>query len=257
MKANIVRWCLAVLMLFGMALFLSSPAVAEVKPIPMDMKAHGAPDPRQGKKWDTEYEDESIQVQIFSAERKPKSSLTKITAHWAHIKIADPSQLRTTMSNESYDDATLAYPWHMAESVNAIVACNGDFMKYKYNVGYVVKQGVFYRDALDGSRDILIVDDRGDFHVVIKATSDQMAAKIQELTDDNRMVVNTFSFGPVLVPDPGYRGHGIRIPHRGAAHRDLPIGRTGIRHHRGGRRRRIGYEHAGIGHLRHRAVSGL
>lgn len=201
MKANVVRWCLAVLMLLGMALFLSSPAVAEVRPIPLDMKAHGAPDPRQGQKWDTEYEDESIQVQIYSADRKPKSSLTKITAHWAHIKIADPSQLRTAMSNDSYYDETLAYPWHMAEEVNAIVACNGDFMKYKYNVGYVVKQGVFYRDALDGTRDILIIDDRGDFHVVIKATSEQMAVRLQELEAAGRQAVNTFSFGPVLVLD--------------------------------------------------------
>ena len=201
MKSDIMRWCLAVLMLLGMALFLSSPAVAEIRSIPLDMKACGAPDPRQGKKWDTEYEDESIQVQIFTADRKPKSSLTKITAHWAHIKIADPSQLRTTMSNESYDDETLAYPWKMAEKVNAIVACNGDFMKYKYNVGYVVKQGVFYRDALDGTRDILIIDDRGDFHVVIKATSDQMAEKIREMEAEGRQVVNTFSFGPVLVLD--------------------------------------------------------
>ena len=103
------------------------------------------------------------------------------------------------MSNESYDDVTLERPWEMAQRVNAVVACNSDFIKFSYNVGFVVRQGVFYRDALDGNRDVLIIDNNGDFEAVQKATSEDMAAKRQEIENDGRQIVNAFCFGPVLV----------------------------------------------------------
>ena len=113
----------------------------------------------------------------------------------------DPSQLRTVMSNDSYEDPTQARPAAMAKDLNSVVACNDDFMKYKYDVGYIVRQGVFYRNALDGTRDVLIIDDRGDFSYVINATKKTMQKKLDQLEKEERTVVNTFSFGPVLVVD--------------------------------------------------------
>lgn len=199
MKGNILRWCLAVLMLLAMALFLSSPAVAEVTPLGMDLKVHGVPPRESGWLSDTEYQDESIHIVMDSEKRKPPSSESQVMCRWVVIDIADPSQLRTTMSNESYDDVTLERPWEMAQRVNAVVACNSDFIKFSYNVGFVVRQGVFYRDALDGNRDVLIIDNNGDFEAVQKATSEDMAAKRQEIENDGRQIVNAFCFGPVLV----------------------------------------------------------
>ncbi len=199
MKGNALRWCLAVLLLVGLAMLLSSPAVAEVEPIDMDIKTHGRVPKVNGWISEEEYRDESIHVTLSSMRRKPKSSESEITCHWAVIEIADPSQLRTTMSNESYDDITLERPWIMAQRVNAVAACNSDFVKYSYNVGYVVRQGEFYRDALDGERDVLIIDNLGDFDFVRKATGPDMAAKREEIEADGRQIVNAFSFGPVLV----------------------------------------------------------
>lgn len=52
------------------------------------------------------------------------------------------------------------------------VAMNGDFFKYENDVGYVVRQGEFIRDATDTTRkkkgqpicfDMLVVDSEGDF----------------------------------------------------------------------------------------------
>lgn len=202
MKANLIRWIIAAVMLAAMALLVSSPALAEVQPLPLDIKEHGFTPLKSG--WSSnnlEYKDESIEVHYGSGSRKAKSSAGKVTCRWVTIQIADPTQLRTTMSNESYDDPSLARAGAMAKSMEAVVACNGDFMKYSYDFGYVVRQGVFYRDALDGCRDILIVDDRGDFDYVLQATSAQMAEKIAQIEADGHQIINTFSFGPVLVLD--------------------------------------------------------
>ena len=201
MKDNILRWSLAVIMLLAMALFLSSPALSEVIPLEMNMRVHGKPYKKSGWISEREYKDESIHVVLESATRKPKSSPIQVTCRWVVIDIADPSQIRTTMSRESYDDVTLERPWVMAQRVNAVVACNSDFVKYTFNVGYVLRQGKLYRDALNGERDVLIIDDRGDFDYVLKATSADMAAKKQEIESNGRQIMNAFSFGPVLIVD--------------------------------------------------------
>lgn len=201
MKTNALRWSIVILMLLGICLFFSSPGLADIEPIPMDLKVHGRPLQPDGWKSDVEYEDESIHAIMESASRKPKSSKEKVTCRWVRIRIADPSQLRTTMSYESYENTKQARPAAMAENLNSVVACNDDFMKYKYNIGYIVRQGVFYRDALDGTRDVLIIDDEGNFSYVQNATSDMMAAKLDEMTAAGRIMVNTFSFGPVLIAD--------------------------------------------------------
>ncbi|MBQ9263252.1 MAG: phosphodiester glycosidase family protein [Clostridia bacterium] len=201
MKANVLRWCAAALMLALLATFFSTPGLSEVDPLPLEMLVRGRPLKQSGWKSDVEYEDESIHMVMDSAIRKPKSSKGKVTCRWVRVSIADPSQLRTVMSNDSYEDPTQARPAAMAKDLNAVVACNDDFMKYKYDLGYVVRQGVFYRNAVDGSRDILLIDDRGDFSFVKNATADGMAAKTEEIANEGRNVVNSFSFGPVLVAD--------------------------------------------------------
>ena len=186
--------CVALLLTVG-------PALAAVEPIPLDILKHGNPPLKNGWISEKEYEDESIHIVMDSARRKPKTSHGQTTCRWVRIKIADPSQLRTALSNDSYDDPALARSVSMAKAVNAVVAMNGDFCKYNYNRGYVVRQGVFYRDALDGSRDVLIIDDKGDFSFVKKATSEEMQQKNAELEEAGRTVVNAFCFGPVLVVD--------------------------------------------------------
>ena len=201
MKGNVARWCIAAVMLLFLCVVLSSPGIAEIEPIPLDLKVKGRPLQADGWISDVEYQDESIHAVMESASRKPKSSHETVTCRWVRIKIADPSQLRTTLSNESYENPQQARPAAMAKDLNSVVACNDDFMKYKYNIGYIVRQGVFYRDELDGSRDVLIIDDKGDFSYVIHATSEMMAEKKAEMDAAGRSMINTFTFGPVLVAD--------------------------------------------------------
>ena len=182
-------------------LALLLPAFADVVPLDLDIMTHGFPTQRKGWITDGEYQDESIHIVSAHKSRKPKSSREKTICRWITIQIADPSQLRTAMSMDSYDDPGTVSAKTLAKHVNAVVALNGDYFKYNYDKGYVLRQGVLYRDALDGTWDSLIIDDRGDFHDVREATSESMAAALSDLEAQGRKPVNVFTFGPVLVKD--------------------------------------------------------
>ena len=184
-----------------MALSAAVPAGAEVQPLDIDHLTHGFPVRGDGWISDQEYQDESIHVVIRSKSRKPKSSREKTVCRWITISVADPSQLRTAMSMDSYDDPGTTSAKNLANYVNAVVALNGDYFKYNYDKGYVLRQGVLYRDQLDGEWDSLIIDDRGDFHDVPEATSESMAEALSALEAEGRKAVNVFTFGPVLVKD--------------------------------------------------------
>ena len=98
MNSNRLRWAFAALMLLLLALFLSSPGLADVEPLPLDMSVHGRELDPAGWISESEYEDESIHIVYETASRKPKSSNNTVTCCWARITIADPTQLRTVLS---------------------------------------------------------------------------------------------------------------------------------------------------------------
>ena len=146
------------------------------------------------------YEDPSISVRAEYATLIPAYKNAKIQSSVTYIKVTDPSQVRTAMSNDNYDKRNYVSAESMARHVHSVAAVNGDFFKYHYNVGYVVRQGVFYRDKLNGKRDLLLIDNHGDFHAVFAAKSEDVQA-FQDSLPEGRSVVNTFTLGPVLVQD--------------------------------------------------------
>lgn len=201
---NVIRWIIAALMLLALPFVISSPVIAETRALDLDMATIGDPLDPDGWLSDWEYQDESIHVLVEGEKIKFKVSSDKVQTHLVTIEIADPSQLRTTMSDESYESTNWVGPAKMARAVNAVVALNADFMKYSYDVGYVIRQGEFYRDMLDNQkypRDVLVIDDAGDFHIVPKASSADMAAFMADLEEQGRKAINTFTFGPALIVD--------------------------------------------------------
>lgn len=193
MNRPLLRWVLSALMLLCLAFLISSPALAEITPLPLDQTVPGNPAKPEGWLSETEYMDESIHVTV------EHSAVGKVKTCIVRVKIADPSQIRTAMSKDKYDDKTYVKAVTMAKHVNAIAAVNGDFFKYFYKIGYVVRQGEFYRDALNGERDVLLIDDQGDFYAVRNAQSEDVAAFLEDELPEGRSVVNTFTLGPVLV----------------------------------------------------------
>lgn len=135
------------------------------------------------------YQDPSIEVRV----EKVRAYDTKITV--ARVRIADPSQIRTAMAGR-YGSTASVRPDVLAERANAVLACNGDYFSYN-TAGHLVRQGVTYRENAKRTYDMLIIDDAGDFHIIIDPTK----AKVQEYLINGGTIVNSFNFGPALVRD--------------------------------------------------------
>ena len=113
--------------------------------------------------------------------------------YWvASIKIAHPSQLRTTAANGFQSEMTMKGT-AMAKRVNAVLAINGDYFYFTHH-GYILRQGQLFLDDLRGDRDVLLIDEDGDFHIVRNPFTGQVSQTI-----DGKRVVQAFFFGPVLV----------------------------------------------------------
>lgn len=196
MRRSLWMNILAVLMLIAMAFLISSPALAEVKPLPLDQTVPGNPAKAEGWIGNEEYEDESIHVWT------EHTKVGKCPISIVHVTVADPSQIRTAMSEDNYDKTSYVKATALSKKANAIAAVNGDFFKY-YDYGYLVRQGVKYREAYSDKhpRDVLIIDDRGDFWGVANSTAEKMADFMTNVLPADRTAVNTFSLGPLLVVD--------------------------------------------------------
>ena len=193
-------------MILSLCFFL--PALGDAGSIPMDMLEHGTP-PKAGG-WiipDREYRDESIHVVLEEQKNyKAETSKGNITIHWAVIEIKDPSQLRTALSYDSFEEKKAATAPEMAAYLNPVAACNDDYAKINNFKGYVVRQGILYLNNLDEwpeeqKQDVLMIDDQGDFHAVRQASSADVQSYTAELESNGRKVVNAFTFGPVLIAD--------------------------------------------------------
>ena len=190
---------IAVLIIACLAVLLTVAAQADVKPLGIEMTVHGQPLREDG--WvepGVEYRDESIHA-VLTTER-----YQNVHVRYIVIEVADASQIRSTLSYEKFEGQDYAKAKDMAKYVNAVAAVNDDFAKFNKYQGYVMRQGVFYQDTLaklEKPQDVLIIDNQGDFHTVIKASTESMEEKIAGLKADGREPVNIFTFGPTLVLD--------------------------------------------------------
>ena len=207
MKKSLIRTLAAAAAVLLCLVLSLAAALADVTPLGADMTVHGMPLKEDGwndAKNPTVYEDESIRAEMFEDQVKPRSGGSKIKVRYVVVEIKDPSQLRTTMSYESFEKQKAAKAQDMAKMVNAVVALNDDQFKFNRFQGYVLRQGVFYQDTLSElakPQDVLIIDDRADFHIVQKASTETVTAKFDELLQGGRKPMNVFTFGPALVVD--------------------------------------------------------
>ena len=132
------------------------------------------------------YEDPSLSVKIENMRLHDTNILI------ARVKIADPSQIRTVMAAR-YGSTGTVLPDRLAKRANAVLAVNGDFFNFN-STGYLVRQGKRYRDKTHSDFDILIIDDKGDFHILVDPTEE----KVKQFPGT---IVNSFNFGPALVVD--------------------------------------------------------
>lgn len=120
-----------------------------------------------------------------------------LTATYAEVKIADGSQLRRKLSDDSYGSSVQKYPTELAVEANAVLALNGDFYRFQ-NTGIHVYDRTVY--AWNGEQtDSCFVDAAGDLLFVSQGTlTDREAVERYVREHDVRFGV---SFGPILLRD--------------------------------------------------------
>lgn len=132
----------------------------------------------------TSYQDENIQITVETL------NVYNTAVYIADIQVSDVSYLKTALANGTYGRNIKQTTSAMAESNNAIFAINGDYYGFR-NDGYVIRDGVLYRDT-SGNNEDLVIDSNGDFSIIEE--SDTTARSL--LAADAWQVL---SFGPALV----------------------------------------------------------
>lgn len=112
----------------------------------------------------------------------------------ADVKLSDADYLKTAFAENTYGRNITQKTSTMADSVDAILAINGDYYGAQRS-GYVIRNGVLYRDTSSGSEDLVIYQD-GSFGIV-----NESEITAQALLDAGAW--NVLSFGPALVTDGG------------------------------------------------------
>lgn len=114
-------------------------------------------------------------------------------AYVADVQLTNANSLKTALAQDTFGSNITQTTSAMAQANNAILAINGDY--YGANKrGYVIKNGVLYRDTVrqgDDTEDLAIYAD-GSFSII-----DETQVSAQELLDSG--VVQLLSFGPTLI----------------------------------------------------------
>lgn len=174
--------------------------------LPIDFSP--APAPKAELYTEDGYEDESITVKM---EHREFDELTMI--HIAYIQIADASQLRTGVYKPEKLASSKGYPVQViARKYNPVIAINGDnYTNDPKKTTFEYRMGQMIRSKGNRKKDVLIIDDQGDFHLYIqsqglekgKTKDGKVSWKNAEdwEAETGLKLVNAFTFGPALVKD--------------------------------------------------------
>ena len=135
----------------------------------------------------TSYQDENITITLTQY-REYDTSI-----YVADITLSSPEYLQTALAQNAYGRNVTEKTSEMAVENGAILAINGDYYGAQES-GYVLRNGVLYRDIAERGQEDLVIYEDGSFEII---TEDEVTA--QELLD--RGAVQILSFGPALVTD--------------------------------------------------------
>ena len=134
----------------------------------------------------TAYEDDNKAISIETYER----NLTQI--HVATVAIKGDASIKTALADETYGRNVKAKTSTTAQSVNAVLAVNGDYYGAR-DAGYVIRNGQLLRsDSQDANQEDLVIYQDGSFEIIREGD-----ITVQELL--NKGAVQVLSFGPDLI----------------------------------------------------------
>ena len=145
----------------------------------------GAAEAASGRQEDSGSEEAQIEITEYRVD--------DTTVYVADIQLASSAQLKTAFSRNSYGRNVTADTSDTATLAGATLAINGDNYGSREK-GYVIRNGVLYRDSAGGDQEDLVIYADGSFAII-----NESEITAQELLDDG--AVQVFSFGPGLLED--------------------------------------------------------
>lgn len=135
---------------------------------------------------DTSYIDDNVSIQITT------TTYDNTQIYVADVKIKDSSYLQTAFANQTYGKNITDTTSSITESVNGILAINGDYYGAR-NTGYVIRNGVLYRDTVtSSSQQDLVINEDGSLSII-----EEGSTSVSSLLSNQ--VQQVFSFGPGLI----------------------------------------------------------
>ena len=134
---------------------------------------------------DDSYSDDNLSIKLS------EYTVSGTVIHVAEVKADSAAYLKTAFAQGSYGKNVTATTSDIAESVNAILAINGDYYGAQEK-GYVIRNGKLYRSTAVSRREDLVIYSDGSFEIINESevTAEELLAK---------GAVQTLSFGPALV----------------------------------------------------------
>ena len=136
---------------------------------------------------DHSYSDENISITV----REYRENNT--TIYVADVQLSSAEYLKTALAKGKYGKNVTQTTSEMAEENGAILAINGDYYGSQER-GYVLRNGVLYRNIADRNQEDLVIYRDGSFAII---TESQTSA--DTLAENGAQQI--LSFGPALVTD--------------------------------------------------------
>ncbi len=136
---------------------------------------------------ETTYQDENMTVTLTEYQ------VDGTTVYAADIQLSSASYLKTALAKSAYGKNVTETTSEMAESNNAVLAINGDYYGAQEK-GYVLRNGVLYRNTAEKGQEDLVIYEDGSFEIIVE---DEITA--EELLEKG--AVQILSFGPALITD--------------------------------------------------------
>ena len=149
------------------------------------------PEPETPVTTDTSYRDGNITVTLT------EYRIHDTTVHVADVTLTSAEYLKTAFAKNTYGRNVTQRTSEIADSVNAILAINGDYYGAQRS-GYVIRGGVLYRASAARDAEDLVIWRDGSFSIV--SESDVTAEALLE-----QGAWDVLSFGPALVRDGAIR----------------------------------------------------
>ena len=134
---------------------------------------------------DDTYEDENIKITINTYYEYDTS------IYVADVVVKNSNYLKTAFANNTYGKNITAKTSTIADEVGAILAINGDYYGVQES-GYVLKNGVIYRNSAKKTQEDLVIYEDGSFEII-----NESYITLEELLEKG--AYNVLSFGPALV----------------------------------------------------------